>query len=1193
MDINSKEYWNDRFSSGDWEKYDGELQSAFFTELFVDKMPEWLRRDFEENEWKIADYGCAEGSGTAVLARHFPTCGIIGYDISEAGIEKARAQHTQCRYDVRNVYDDIEETDVIFSSNTLEHLSEPLGVMRRLVKASSKHTVLMLPFEDDYGFKEHINRFSASFFPDKLENHRLAFLKVIDCREEEIPYWPGKQVLIVYTNMDFRAETDRCLAQAYETCTREYVERAYLEKKKNRELTAKLQEADAGWQEAGRQLRQKQEAESQLESRLETQAEKNRELLKRIDEITRQKQEAEKRLAAQLENQEEKNRELLKSLDAMTAQIWEAKERLEEKKKEKEAVEEQLEKQRKEKEAVEERLEKQRKEKEAVEERLEKQRKEKEAVEKRLEEQRKEKEAVEVRLEAAEKEKRLAGRQVEALSDEKRKAEESRQRFMGQCHSALQGMQQKCLAGSQQIADLQYTCYELARNKSFKLVHFATRVRHQLLGGNREQRKDFWKWLRGRLKRQPDLNHRYNPIFYIIEPLQQVRDDLAFIGTNAQFPVDDDAQNLELAEAAENAFLQQEYSRPDIIIFSVIDYDFRFQRPQHFAKRFAENGHRVFYINANFVNPDSIKEPEKGLYIVSFMTTECNAIYFNDQWPGFAEWIQSRMTTLIDSYAIRDAVIVLDYPNWVDISIKLRKKYGFKMVADYMDDATGFLTTTTDALKDNCECMLRACDLIVPSSQFLSDIARKYNDQIVVIRNGTEVEHFRIAANLESPHERPVVGYYGAVSHWFDWKKVCYLAKNLPQCDVVIIGDVVDYRDKLEKYQNIQLLGEKDYRSLPEYLAGFDVCLIPFDTSTDLIKATNPVKFYEYLSAGKRVVATEIPELEPYRDQYVYMANDDQRFLEYVQLCLEGKDALASETECIAFAQANDWQRRYEAFQQACIGTFPKVSIVVLTYNNLCLNRYCIQSILEKTAYPNYEFIIVDNLSTDGTVEYLRELDAKKDPRIKVILNTENLGFAGGNNAAIRAATGEYVVLLNNDVVVTRGWLTALVKHIESDPKCGMVGAVTNSIGNEEMIAVRYRNLKELEQFAYIYTQEHMGEIYAEVDRLPLFCTIIRKSMMDQYGMLDEGYKVGMFEDDDFAMLVKKAGYHFFAAEDCFVHHVNNASFKRLSPEKYQNIFNENRKRYEEKWNTTWTIPKYRKGVTATINEGCMVEPVE
>ena len=138
---------------------------------------------------------------------------------------------------------------------------------------------------------------------------------------------------------------------------------------------------------------------------------------------------------------------------------------------------------------------------------------------------------------------------------------------------------------------------------------------------------------------------------------------------------------------------------------------------------------------------------------------------------------------------------------------------------------------------------------------------------------------------------------------------------------------------------------------MPEHLAYFDVCLIPFDTSTDLIKATNPVKFYEYLSAGKRVVATDIPELEPFRNEYVYMSNDDAQFLEYVKLCLDGKDTLKGKEECVAFAKENDWQKRFECFEQACFEEIPKVSIIVLTYNNLELNKACIRSILDNTAY--------------------------------------------------------------------------------------------------------------------------------------------------------------------------------------------------------------------------------------------------
>ena len=121
------------------------------------------------------------------------------------------------------------------------------------------------------------------------------------------------------------------------------------------------------------------------------------------------------------------------------------------------------------------------------------------------------------------------------------------------------------------------------------------------------------------------------------------------------------------------------------------------------------------------------------------------------------------------------------------------------------------------------------------------------------------------SAQMRKKNEKKIVGYYGAVAHWFDAEKIVYLAKHLPECDFVIVGAVTEWEDVLQSQSNIKLLGEQPYSELPSYLKTFDVCLIPFDTSTDLIKATNPVKFYEYLSAGKKVVATEIPELMPFR----------------------------------------------------------------------------------------------------------------------------------------------------------------------------------------------------------------------------------------------------------------------------------------------------------------------------------------
>ena len=385
----------------------------------------------------------------------------------------------------------------------------------------------------------------------------------------------------------------------------------------------------------------------------------------------------------------------------------------------------------------------------------------------------------------------------------------------------------------------------------------------------------------------------------------------------------------------------------------------------------------------------------------------------------------------------------------------------------------------------------------------------------------------------------------------------------------MLIGNVTNPEVQQTELPNVKKLGEKPYAELPGYLKDFDACLIPFDTSTNLIKATNPVKFYEYLSAGKKIVATEIPEIEPYRDKYVYLANDDETFAEYVRLCLEGGDALEDAQSCMAFALENDWQYRVDSFERFAEQLFPKVSIIVLCYNQLDYTRQCVESILRNTAYANYELVIVDNNSEDGTADYLRRMEAS-DSRIKIVLNRKNRGFAGGNNDGIAASSGEYIVLLNNDTLVTRGWLTSMVKRFRASDTTGIVGAVTNSIGNEAKIEVDYEDVADMPAFAYRYTAEHMGEEYPHDGVLAMFCVMFSRRLIDEIGVLDENYGIGMFEDDDYSIAAKRAGYDLILPEDVFVHHYGSVSFKTLDDEVHRKTFEENKAYFEKKWNMKW-----------------------
>src|SRR5262249_5606155 len=128
-------------------------------------------------------------------------------------------------------------------------------------------------------------------------------------------------------------------------------------------------------------------------------------------------------------------------------------------------------------------------------------------------------------------------------------------------------------------------------------------------------------------------------------------------------------------------------------------------------------------------------------------------------------------------------------------------------------------------------------------------------------------------------------------------------------------------------------------------------------------------------------------------------------------------------------ARSHTWESRYRQIESEVVHTSRLASVVIVTYNNLSLTRLCLESLFRNTDHPNYEVIVVDNDSSDDTQSYLVKLSERYE-NLKIILNETNLGFAKANNQGIRLSSGDYIVLLNNDTIVPRGWLSRLLKHL-------------------------------------------------------------------------------------------------------------------------------------------------------------------
>lgn len=234
-------------------------------------------------------------------------------------------------------------------------------------------------------------------------------------------------------------------------------------------------------------------------------------------------------------------------------------------------------------------------------------------------------------------------------------------------------------------------------------------------------------------------------------------------------------------------------------------------------------------------------------------------------------------------------------------------------------------------------------------------------------------------------------------------------------------------------------------------------------------------------------------------------------------------------------------------------------SIIILSYNQLHYTKRCLESIRRYTTDIEYELIVIDNGSDQETIDYLTS-----QPDLKLIVNKENLGFAGGCNQGICVAEGEYIMLLNNDTLVTEKWLYNMVQLLKEHKEIAMTGPLTNATVGKQMISVPYGdNMEKMQEFAHCIANSQAKPW--RTLRLVAFCILIRREVFDEIGLFDTGFKIGNYEDDDFNIRALQAGKQAYICRTSFIHHFMNVSFRQrnLSREK---IMLANKTYLEEKW---------------------------
>jgi len=260
----------------------------------------------------------------------------------------------------------------------------------------------------------------------------------------------------------------------------------------------------------------------------------------------------------------------------------------------------------------------------------------------------------------------------------------------------------------------------------------------------------------------------------------------------------------------------------------------------------------------------------------------------------------------------RRPVLIAGLPHAVDVLPFVPHEVLIYHCADDYAHVRGFPSTLPDLEADLCQ----QADLVITTSETLSQSRLRFNPNTHWIPNGAAIEHFSAPAEPASELlgvPQPVIGFVGGLSEWVDVQLIGHLARSRRDWSFVLIGPVGTPVGSIQNLPNVRLLGARPYATLPGYLATMDVALIPFKQDPVTYHA-DPIKAYEYLAAGVPVVATDLPALRRL-EHVVRLADSPEAFLRQIEASLvEGRDARCLERQ--VEASRHSWEERFRQFDR-------------------------------------------------------------------------------------------------------------------------------------------------------------------------------------------------------------------------------------------------------------------------------------
>ena len=356
-------------------------------------------------------------------------------------------------------------------------------------------------------------------------------------------------------------------------------------------------------------------------------------------------------------------------------------------------------------------------------------------------------------------------------------------------------------------------------------------------------------------------------------------------------------------------------SQPPVILLAGVIWEFRMQRPQQLALHFHKSGSTVLYCSPGtyrgFKTGWKISQIQQGIHEIYFFAPKRCEMWELNSNRSFLNKVHCELQELIHKITLlqkQRPLVIVEHPFWGEVV------HGIKdadILYDCLDDFSDF-EDADEAVHTLEEMLVRSVDGIVSTAQHLDERWSTSTKPHCIIRNAADFEHFsrKPDTHYQSPSGQLVLGYHGAIEHWFDVELVEHIADEMQDCIIMLVGGIgkPEVKKRLAAHANIMLVGEVEYSRLPYYLYGFDIGLLPF-LIQPLTLNTNPVKVYEYLAAGIPVVSVPLPEMLHFTE-LVTVADRDNFIPAIRDTLMRPKDVLQLQQ----FASEQTWGHRVNDF---------------------------------------------------------------------------------------------------------------------------------------------------------------------------------------------------------------------------------------------------------------------------------------